>query len=100
MANVFKAVPEGAVLPALLSCHSEGFNSASAGGEAAQAVAIQQAWQLAQANPYVEAFLLSRLVDAPAELAQGYALGPNNGDGISENPPTPKLPWNTIQMGF
>ena len=59
---------------------------------------IQQAWQLAQANPYVEAFLLSRLVDAPAELAQGYAFGLYNCDGVSETPTTRKLAWNTYQM--
>lgn len=88
--------PSGAVRHLILS--EEGFNSASAGGEAAQAVAIQQAWQLAQANPYVEAFLLSRLVDAPAELAQGYAFGLYNCDGVSENPTTRKLAWNTYQM--
>ena len=55
-------------------------------------------WQLAQANPYVEAFLLSRLVDAPAELAQGYAFGLYNCDGVSETPTTRKLAWNTYQM--
>ena len=88
--------PSGAVRHLILS--EEGFNSASAGGEAAQAVAIQQAWQLAQANPYVEAFLLSRLVDAPAELAQGYAFGLYNCDGVSETPTTRKLAWNTYQM--
>lgn len=88
--------PNGQVRHLILS--EQGFNSASAGGEAAQAVALQQAWEIANANPYVEAFLLSRLVDAPAELAQGYAFGLYNCDGVSETPTTRKLAWNTYQM--
>lgn len=88
--------PSGTIRHLILS--EQGFNSATAGGEAAQAVAIQQAWAIANANPYVEGFLMSRLVDAPTELAQGYAFGLYNCDGISENPTSRKLAWSTYQM--
>lgn len=85
--------PEGLVRHLILS--EEGFSSVR--GEEAQALAIMQAWEKVKENPYVEAFLMSRLVDAPSEVAQGYAFGLWNSDGVSETPTTRKQAWSYYQ---
>ncbi|MCR4832082.1 MAG: hypothetical protein K5900_00760, partial [Butyrivibrio sp.] len=63
--------PEGKVRHLILS--EQGFSSVR--GEDAQCWGIMQAWEKAKENPYVEAFLLSRLVDAPTEVVRGYSFG-------------------------
>lgn len=85
--------PNGTVRHLILS--EEGFSSVR--GEEAQSLAIMQAWEKAKENPYVEAFLMSRLVDAPSEVAQGYAFGLWNSDGVSETPTTKKQSWYYYQ---
>ncbi|SFG13424.1 DUF5722 domain-containing protein [Oribacterium sp. WCC10] len=85
--------PNGTVRHLILS--EEGFSSVR--GEDAQALALMQAWEKAKENPYVEAFLLSRLVDAPSEVAQGYAFGLWNSNGISETPTSRKQTWYYYQ---
>ncbi len=86
--------PTGQVRHVILS--EEGFSSAR--GEDVQAVAIQQAYELAKANPYVEGFLMSRLVDAPVEVAQNYSFGLWYSDGNEANPTTKKMAWYTYQQ--
>lgn len=85
--------PYGTVRHLILS--EQGFSSVR--GEDAQALALMQAWEKVKENPYVEAFLLSRLVDAPSEVAQGYAFGLWNSDGVSETPTTRKQTWYYYQ---
>lgn len=85
--------PEGKVRHLILS--EQGFSSIR--GEEAQCIGIMQAWEKAKENPYVEAFLLSRLVDAPTEVVQGYAFGLWNSDGASETPTSRKQSWYYYQ---
>lgn len=85
--------PNGTVRHLILS--EQGFSSVM--GEDAQALALMQAWEKVKENPYVEAFLLSRLVDAPSEVAQGYAFGLWNSDGVSETATTRKQTWYYYQ---
>jgi len=86
--------PEGKVRHLLLS--EQGFSSVR--GEEAQCWAIMQAWEKAKENPYVEGFLLSRLVDAPTEVVQGYAFGLWNSNGAAETPTTRKQSWYYYQQ--
>ncbi len=85
--------PFGSVRHLILS--EQGFSSVM--GEDAQALALMQGWDKVKENPYVEAFLLSRLVDAPSEVAQGYAFGLWNSDGVSETPTSRKQTWYYYQ---
>jgi hypothetical protein len=93
MQNQEMLSPEGKVRHLILS--EQGFSSIR--GEEAQCWAIMQAWEKAKENPYVEAFLLSRLVDAPVEVVQGYAFGLWNSNGASETPTTKKQAWYYYQ---
>lgn len=86
--------PTGQVRHLLLS--EEGFSSAR--GEDVQAVAIQQAYEIAKANPYVEGFLLSRLVDAPSEVAENYNFGLWYSEGREDNPTKKKMAWYVYQQ--
>lgn len=56
----------------------QGFSSQSAtrgSVEAEQAAAFAYAYYIVDSNPYIDAFILSRQIDAPSELAQGLAFG-------------------------
>ncbi len=85
--------PEGKVRHLILS--EQGFSSIR--GEEAQCFGIMQAWDKAKENPYVEAFLLSRLVDAPTEVVQGYAFGLWNSNGATETATSRKQSWYYYQ---
>ncbi len=93
MQNQEMLSPEGKVRHLILS--EQGFSSIR--GEEAQCWAIMEAWEKAKENPYVEAFLLSRLVDAPVEVVRGYAFGLWNSNGASETPTTKKQAWYYYQ---
>ena len=67
---------EGSVRHIILS--EEGFTSMSATrGEVQelQAAAFAYAYYIADSNPYIDAFILSRQVDAPSELRSSLAFG-------------------------
>ena len=86
--------PTGAVRHLLMS--EAGFNSNR--GEAVQALAVYQAYHLANENPYVEGFLINRLEDAPPEVAQGYSFGLWYTSGSESNPTSRKLAWTYYQQ--
>ena len=69
--------PAGAVRHLILS--EQGFTSVSPerGGECLelQAQCITEAYRIAAANPYVEAFFLNRMKDEEALLQVNYAFG-------------------------
>lgn len=76
MQNSALLSPSGAVRHIILS--EAGFTSLSASRgevEDLQAAAYAYAYYVAEANPYIEAFILSRQVDSTAERGQGYAFG-------------------------
>lgn len=50
-------------------------------GEKLQAAAFAYCYYIVEANPYVEALILSRQTDAPEEVVQGLALGIYEYDG-------------------
>ncbi|MBQ7840010.1 MAG: hypothetical protein IJ390_05945 [Lachnospiraceae bacterium] len=62
---------DGEVRPIILS--ELGYSSTE--GEANQAAAFAYAYYAAEANPYIDALILSRQTDAAEEVAQGLALG-------------------------
>jgi len=67
---------EGLVRHIILS--EEGFTSRSAtrgNVEKLQAAAFAYAYYIADSNPYIDAFILSRQIDAPSELKQSMAFG-------------------------
>ena len=56
----------------------QGFTSTSATrgtAEDLQAAAIAYAYYIADSNPYIDAFIMSRQVDAPTEMAASQAFG-------------------------
>ena len=90
--------PDGSVRRVILS--EQGFSSSSASGEAGAAAAITQAYEIAKANPYVDAFLLHRQVDSKSQVSAGYAYGlwtsdPNSGE--DEAPLSKKSTWAVYQ---
>lgn len=86
--------PEGSVRHLLLS--EQGFSSGM--GEELQAQSIALAYMSAASNPYVEGFLINRLVDAPSEVAQGYSFGLYTSQGSEANPTGRKPAWYVYQM--
>lgn len=67
---------KGEVRPVILS--EQGFTSTSATRgttEELQAAAIAYAYYIADSNPYIDAFIMSRQVDAPSEAAQSCTFG-------------------------
>lgn len=62
---------DGEVRPIILS--ELGYSSTE--GEANQAAAFAYAYYAAEANPYIDALILSRQTDAAEEVSQGLALG-------------------------
>lgn len=68
--------PDGSVRHIILT--EQGFSAKSATrGDVPyeQAAAFAYAYYLVDSNPYIEAFLLSRQIDAPSEVNTGLALG-------------------------
>lgn len=65
--------PDGSVRHLILS--EQGFTSACENGEERQAEAIKAAYEIAKANPFVDAFYLTRQVDAQSQVASGGAFG-------------------------
>lgn len=95
-AELLKA--DGTVRNLILS--EQGFSSRLNGVtiEEQQAKAFAESWNIAAANPYVKSYILSRQVDAVAELNQGYAFGLWNCDGSAlERPTTKKAIWETFK---
>lgn len=78
---------DGEVRSIILS--EQGFSSLS--GQELQAAAIVYAYKVAEANPHIDALLLSRETDAPEEVLQGLAFGLNNVDGSH------KYAWNVYR---
>ena len=68
---------DGSTRQVLLS--EQGYTSTK--GEALQAAAIAYSYKIAAANSHVNGFILNRQIDAPAEVAQGLALGLINSGG-------------------
>lgn len=60
-------------------------------GEEVQAAAIAYGYKVAQANPHIDSYLLSRETDALEEVVQGLAFGLNNVDGSH------KYAWNVYK---
>ena len=90
--------PTGEVRNIILS--EQGFTSACENGEARQAEAIRQAYEIAKANPHVDGFYLTRQVDAQSQETAGGAFGlwtrdPNA--GRDEMPLAKKQAWYTYQ---
>ena len=85
--------PAGTVRHLILS--EQGFTSSM--GEDLQAACIAQAYSMANQKPFVEAFYLNRLVDAPGEVAQGYSFGLWNCNGQGEIPTTRKAAWDAYR---
>lgn len=73
MQNADMLAPDGQVRHLILS--EQGFTSACENGEERQAAAIKEAYEIAKANPHVDAFLLTRQVDAQSQEAAGGAFG-------------------------
>ncbi len=76
MQNGALRAPDGSVRHIILS--EQGFTSTSATrGENTdlQAAAIAYAYYLADSNPYIDAFIMSRQVDAPSEAAASQTFG-------------------------
>lgn len=68
--------PSGKVRHVILT--EQGFTSTSASrGEVLkeQAAAFAYSYYLVDSNPYIEAYILSRQIDAPTEVAQGLSFG-------------------------
>jgi len=76
MQNGALRAPDGSVRHMILS--EQGFTSTSATrGENTdlQAAAIAYAYYIADSNPYIDAFIMSRQVDAPSEAAASQTFG-------------------------
>lgn len=69
--------PEGKVRK--ISITELGFSSRF--GEKLQAAAFAYCYYIVEANPYIEALILSRQTDAPEEMVQGLSLGIYEYDG-------------------
>lgn len=66
--------------------------------EQAQADAFTRSWEIAKADPYIKAYILSRQVDALGETRQGYAFGLWYCDGTAiEKPTVKKLIWEAYK---
>lgn len=92
---------EGEVRHIILS--EEGFTSQSATRgevEELQAAAFAYAYYLVDSNPYIDAFILSRQIDAPSEVAQSLAFGLWTTDSNTDNEITPakrKKLWSVFR---
>jgi hypothetical protein len=98
MQNADMLSPNGTVRHLILS--EMGFTSACDNGEERQAAAIQQAYEKAKENPYVEAFMLERQVDAAGQVAAGGAFGlwtRDENSAYDEVKNTKKLSWETYR---
>ena len=98
MQNADMLAPDGSVRHLILS--EQGFTSACENGEARQAEAIRQAYEIAKANPHVDGFYLTRQVDAQSQEVAGGAFGlwtrdPNA--SRDEMPLAKKQAWYTYQ---
>ena len=90
--------PSGEVRHLLLT--EQGFTSACENGEQRQAEAIRQAWDIVQANPFIEGFYLTRQVDAAGQEAAGGAFGlwtRDPGASRDEVPRSKKQAWSVYQ---
>ena len=90
--------PSGEVRHLLLT--EQGFTSACENGEQRQADAIRQAWDIVQANPFIEGFYLTRQVDAAGQEAAGGAFGlwtRDPGASRDEVPRSRKQAWSVYQ---
>ena len=68
--------PNGEVRNIMLT--EEGFTATNANGDdlsQIQAAAYAYSYYLVDSNPYIDAYILSRQVDAPSEVSQGLAFG-------------------------
>ena len=68
--------PDGEVRNIMLT--EEGFTATNANGDdlsQIQAAAYAYSYYLVDSNPYIDAYILSRQVDAPSEVNQGLAFG-------------------------
>lgn len=90
--------PGGQIRHLLLT--EQGFTSACENGEERQAEAIKAAYEIVQANPYIEGFYLSRQVDAAGQEAAGGAFGlwtRNPNASKDETPLAKKKAWSVYQ---
>ncbi len=90
--------PSGQVRHLILT--EQGFTSACENGEARQAEAIRQAYDIVKANPYIEGFYLSRQVDAQSQESAGGAFGlwtRNPNASRDETPQSKKQAWSLYQ---
>lgn len=93
--------PDGKVRHLLLT--EQGFTSTPAdglNGEARQAEAIKQAWEVVKNNPYIEGFYLSRHVDAASQVAAGGAFGlwtRDENSSVDETMGRRKTAWYTYR---
>ncbi len=65
-----------------------------------QAAAFAYAYYIADSNPYIDAFILTRQVDAPSETAASLALGlwtTEDKEGATPRPYTPKYIWDVFK---
>lgn len=98
MQNADMLTPSGEVRSIILT--EQGFTSACENGEERQAEAIKQAYEIAKENPHVDAFFLSRQVDAQSQVAAGGAFGLWTRDenaARDEMPLAKKKAWFTYQ---
>ena len=98
MQNQDMLSPDGNVRHLILT--EQGFTSACENGEERQAEAIKEAYEIVKANPYVEAFHLSRQVDAKGQEDAGGAFGLWTRDPDSstdEMPLAKKKAWYTYR---
>lgn len=83
---------DGEVRHVILS--EQGFTSTSASRgtvEELQAAAIAYAYYIADSNPYIDAFIMSRQVDAPSEAAASCTFGLWHGDMNQPNDIVPTM---------
>lgn len=65
-----------------------------------QAAAYAYAYYIADSNPYIDAFILTRQVDSPSETASSLALGiwtTEDKEGTMPRPYTPKYIWDVFK---
>ena len=90
--------PAGSVRHLILS--EQGFTSSCDNGEERQAQAIADAYAIAQADPYIEGFYLTRQVDAASQVAINCAFGlryRDEGAAYDEMPGAKKKAWSVYQ---
>lgn len=81
----------------------QGFTSQSATRgkvEKEQAAAFAYAYYLVDSNPYIDAFILSRQIDAPSEVRSSLAFGLWTTDAETDNnirPYSPKYIWDVFK---